>query len=208
MGRQINFFATLQDQTDMCKILTNAGAIPTDGYNATILDLDSVLKDDSIGMFFFALPQSYLQTEDSPRPSIPFETAPRGPVTDSVTGFSSSRYFPSSSDLIEFIKCPRQKNVPVIKEIVAPGRIWYPTGYKIWIGNNEEVIKKLFNKVKYFIRKNFIYNKTDSYYIGPDAYDKWKKGDIFLAYTCGFPQNHTTGIDEALKKKHGIRFNL
>ncbi len=209
MGRQFGFIATIQEQADMCKIFTDAGAIPTDGKNAEILDLDSTLNndDDSSRLFYFALPQSYLKISEIPVPTVPFETAPRGPIIDSVTGFATSRYVPSSSDLIEFLKCQHKENVPIVGEIISRGRIWYPTTYKTWFGNNEEIIRKLFNKVKYYVKKNFIYSKIDTCYIGPDAYDKWKKGEVFLSNTHGLSGEHIEGFNEDIRKRWSIRYN-
>lgn len=88
------------------------------------------------------------------------------------------------SDVIQFLLPHPVKNK---KDTFAEERFWYETSYYNENGElvQNTLMKKMFDSLVRYIRKNYIPSYDKSEYIGRDCYEKYKCGEYITAVNGG-----------------------
>ncbi len=181
MGRQVRFFVTDNDIDDLIEVIhQNNGQIITRLSKQCSSLADFKEKDDLEGKQFF------IKFQNS-------KLINRG-------GLSSHILDQLSSEVVEVSLCRNVNkeivDVSMLGKTVEPiyipnpdyslstfecGRIWYESKYYDEQGNiveKSEDLKTMFDILKKYIRKNYHISVQKDYYIGPDAYLKYLKGEF------------------------------
>jgi hypothetical protein len=170
VGRQIRFYITQPDADALIELIRSKGGIfmSTSGEELTKDDLAQITNVEYIrdkykdSCIYIKLPDSKLIFDHFARIYV-----------DSMR-----------SDVIQFLLPHPVKNK---KDTFAEGRFWYETSYYNENGElvQNTLMKKMFDALVRYIRKNYIPSYDKSEYIGRDCYEKYKCGEYITAVNGG-----------------------
>ena len=170
MGKQIRFYITQPDADALIELICSKGGIfmSTSGEELTKDDLAQITNVEYIeekykdSCVYIKLPDSKLIFNHFTRIHIDF----------------------MCSDVIQFVLPHPVKNK---KDAFVEGRFWYETSYYDKNGEliQNTMMKKMFDALVRYIRKNYLPSYNKSVYIGRDCYKKYKCGEYITAINGG-----------------------
>ena len=158
MGKQIRFFQLKSDIYDLLTFLSQHQLNIYDSVGNTVKQVDDLYRE-----YLVSINEKYIAKEISLNSPIEYVV----PCPIDTTQVTEARFYISDSPNYETKKT---KDMMIIQE----GRFYLPNVYY-----NDDDVAAMYNLLKKYIQKHYIYSKLREAYFSPKFIEEYKSGNVF-----------------------------